>query len=225
VIHKLEGIIYSFVPMPLSHDLAGSPFANLWITINGGLQFPFDTYTGAQGIIACLLLLRWMGEAAISRDMWRLGVLVAGCAAVGSVVLDSAFLVNGAAVNAMSGATALGIVFLATLQPAQRRWRMVLALVGAEMALVFGAYLAYLSVGSWRQNPNVPILTRMGQRLLSADLAPGGIVLALAAIVLAVVGSVGLLYRKPAITMWRGDTRATVIQCSGTEGEFKPRSA
>jgi hypothetical protein len=175
---KIQGLVYSFVPMPLAHDLRGHPFAgNLggWITANDALQFPFNTYTGALGLVACLLLLFWYGQARLSGDAWFLGLSVVTCAALGSVVLDSAFLVEGAAVNAMGGAVALGIVFLATLIPVQRHYRAVLTLVGLEMAAVFAVYLGFLSVGPWRLNPNVPILAQMGQRMLSESLGTPGV--------------------------------------------------
>jgi hypothetical protein len=113
------------------------------------------------------------------------------------VVLDPAFLVGGAEVNAMSGATALGIVFLATLEPVQRHRRAVLTLIGAEAALVYGAYLAYLSVGSWRLNPNVSILAGMDQHLLSADLGTGGRAITLLLLLLVTLGGVRFLQRTP----------------------------
>jgi hypothetical protein len=197
--HKVEAFVCSLVPMSLAHDLSGNPLANIWVAINDALQFPFNTFTGAQGVIACLLLLRWYRQATLSRDMFLLGTLVVICAAIGSVALDPTALTGGAAHDAMAGATALGIVFLATLEPAQRHRHAVLALVGTEMAIVFGAYLAYLSIGSWRQNPSVPILSQMGQRMLSAELGHSGVVWALGAGAIVILAGMHLLYRRPAI--------------------------
>jgi hypothetical protein len=179
VTHKIEGMLFSFIPIPLLDNLAAGKITSsteAWNTADAGLEFPFDTFSGAQGLIACLLLLRWSGKARLSRDQWRLGFILASCAALGAVLLDPAYLEGGAAVNAIAAVTALGIVFLAALEPVQQHFRLVLLAIGGETLLVFGVYSAYLAWGPWRQSGNEFRLAIMRQRMLSSSLGGDGVV-------------------------------------------------
>jgi hypothetical protein len=188
---KIDGMIYSFVPMPLAHSLAVAPFANqqaLWSTVNSALELWFDSYPGALGVVAALLLLCWYPRARLGKDSARLGWCVAICAALGSVLLDPAILQGGAAQNALDGAVAIGIALLAAAIPARAQFAVLLA-VGLEAALVFALYLGYLSLGPWKSNPNTFVLAGMKQRLLSETLGRPGIAL----LVVAVLGMAAIV--------------------------------
>lgn len=189
--NKVAELFYSFVPVPFVRAVeAGmlSGTGHRWLAANLYLEFPFDTYTGALGCVACLLLVAWRRSARMGGDLLALGALTAVCAALGSVLLDSAYLTSGAAVNAMAGAVALGLVFLATLEPAQRHRRWVLALVGAEAVVDAAVYFGYLSVGTWRADPDTVVLGGMGQAMLSTELGRGGVLALIAVLALTVLG-------------------------------------
>ena len=76
-----------------------------------------------------------------------------GVVEAGSGLLAATYLAGGAASDAMGGAVALALVLLASLEPAWRHRRLVLALVGAEALVDAAVYLGYLSVGTWRDDP------------------------------------------------------------------------
>ena len=191
---KVNGLVFSFVPMPLVHALERRPFdgtAQTWTTVNFALEFPFNAYTGALGAVCSVVLLLGRRRLRLSRDARLLGLLVAGSAALGSVALDPTYLTGGAATNSMAGTIALGLVALAWLDWVPGWRRAALIAVGLEAGLVAVLYFGYLSVGTWSQDPNTRVLASMGQRMLSAELGSGGV--AVGALLVVVGTATGLV--------------------------------
>ena len=179
LIHTLGGFFYSLIPVPALEDLIGHGQSNVWFTVSDALAFPFSTFTGAVGVGYLLSLLTWRHRVRLADDTLWLGMLFASAAVVGSVALDPTSLAGGAAPDALAAAVGLGIALLAGVEPLREHARTLLVLVGTEFALVMATYAGYLSIGSWRMNPNSVVLAGMDQHLLSAGLGPAGVLLSL----------------------------------------------
>jgi hypothetical protein len=197
IAHAVDALTYSFIPMPLIHYLRVGPFSSPsmgWLTVNGALEIPFNTYPGALGIACSIFLLRRYRAARLSLEARRLGWCIAVCTAIGSVLLDPTDLYGGAAADAMAGTVGVGIALAAALVPAGAGRALRLA-AGLEMLAVCALYLGYLSVGTWAQDPNTHVLAGMGQQMLSALLGPWGIAVLAVAIAAVTAAGMGVLDR------------------------------
>ncbi len=187
--NKIGGLLYSFIPVPLLNAVQPQQLSSglgRWLAVIAGQQFYFNTYTGAQGVVACVCIILWRRRGTYSRDAMIIAYSVGACALLGAILLEPAKMTDGKAMNSMAGAIVLGIVYLAGLVDTRHRARNLLFFVAIESAIADSLYASYLTFGPWRQNPNTLVLSDMHQRLLSDELGRAGVVIFTAGLLMAV---------------------------------------
>lgn len=176
--HSIQGLVYSTVPMPLIQALQHQPLAGgqgTWVAVDSALEFYFDTFVGASGLVLGVVLLVQARSFRVDPDLVRLGALIALVVAAGAALLDPYLHTEGVAGNGIAGPVCLGIALIASSPAVLRGATMLGTLAILEAVFALGLYGAYLVAGPWQLNPNVIVLANTHQVMLSADLGTVGI--------------------------------------------------